>query len=739
MNTTPHHRSRRRHLLPLPTLAALAATFFILHSPFFISACAAQAPQAAPPRWTIAPDGGITWTIHRAPQPPRETLAPNAPPPPAYAAHTDRIEMAGLRIAAIITYGIDAQGAPVLSRQLIWPMLRFQPNQTRHHLDLTYAADATPRILINGAANQREEVTRVHLRGLVTIDSRFPQRDRTNILLTRQLFPSADKPLYIETYTFTNNTNAEITIELEDTTKIIHTDSTRAIYDTGYTATSRVINPGLKKLPPGATTTYALAISAQYNTQPLLPVDPPAELAGRQARLDSFLNNLILETPDPILNTLFAFSKIRVTESIFDTAGGLMQGPGGGAYYAAVWCNDQAEYAGPFTPFLGDKYGDASSLNTYHLFSKYMNPQYRQIPSSITGEGATTWNGAGDRGDMAMLAYGAARYALARGDKQIATELWPLIEWCLEYCHRKLTPDGVVASDSDELENRFPAGKANLNTSSLYYDALLSAAHLGRDLGKPPAQLDTYLAQRATLRAAIEKYFGATVEGYATYRYFNTNDYASAAAGKPETTRLAKHAAYYNRPDRLRSWIGTPLTVGIYDRAKATTDALLSPRLRNDDGLVTEAGEITFWDRSTLYALRGIIASGETQRGLDFLEYYSARRLLGEHVPYPIEAWPEGDQRHLSTEGALYCRIYTEGLFGIRPTGLRSFTLTPRLPDAWPQMTLRRIKAFGNTFDLTISREGTGADAKLKITLTRENHPAIIKLIPPGETADINL
>ena len=35
-----------------------------------------------------------------------------------------------------------------------------------------------------------------------------------------------------------------------------------------------------------------------------------------------------------------------------------------------------------------------------------------------------------DRGDMAMIAYGASRFALAYGDKSTAKELWPLIEWC---------------------------------------------------------------------------------------------------------------------------------------------------------------------------------------------------------------------------------------------------------------------------------------------------------------------
>lgn len=43
----------------------------------------------------------------------------------------------------------------------------------------------------------------------------------------------------------------------------------------------------------------------------------------------------------------------------------------------------------------------------------------------------------------AMIAYGAARYALARGERNEAEELWPLVEWCLEYCRRKLTPEGA--------------------------------------------------------------------------------------------------------------------------------------------------------------------------------------------------------------------------------------------------------------------------------------------------------
>lgn len=181
-----------------------------------------------------------------------------------------------------------------------------------------------------------------------------------------------------------------------------------------------------------------------------------------------------------------------------------------------------------------------------------MNPEYKPIPSSIISEGVSFWHGAKDRGDGAMIAYGAARYALARGDKAEARELWPLIEWCLEYCNRKLTPAGVVASNSDELENRFPAGDANLCTSTLYYDALRSAVMLGRELGVSAKQLNTYRDQANALEKAIEKHFGYEIEGFHSYRYYEGNDI-------------------------LRSWICMPLVMGIYTRSQGTIDALFRP------------------------------------------------------------------------------------------------------------------------------------------------------------------
>lgn len=115
---------------------------------------------------------------------------------------------------------------------------------------------------------------------------------------------------------------------------------------------------------------------------------------------------------------MFTFAKIRAGESVFRTKYGLMHSPGGYAFYAATWCNDQVEYAGPYFAYTGDRDLIKASYNAYKMYTPFMSNSYNPIPSSVIAEGVDYWNGAGDRGDAAMYLYGASCFSLTCGDKK---------------------------------------------------------------------------------------------------------------------------------------------------------------------------------------------------------------------------------------------------------------------------------------------------------------------------------
>lgn len=674
----------------------------IVLSSISFSIKAQQSPlPVQPDRWKIMPDGKIEWAIdNRLP-------------------HSDHVEMSGEKVSMWVQYGVNNEGRPSLNRTMVFPTFRLLPVRTIASMTYNITDSDLPRFLINdkllkagvyNAAVQPdlpERVTSIRQKGILQINSEIG-KDRS-ISLQRTLFPSVDKPVALEKWVFTNTGKQPVKIEMEYLYREVRPAEERTT-PVPHSFIVTTANEGLKQVAPGDSVQFAILYGAADKNNPLPTVDVNAAYNYRLQRISNISSLLQLETPDPVLNTAFAFAKIRATESIYKTKGGYLHGPGGLRYYAAIWANDQAEYVNPFFAFLGDDIGNKSAMNAYRWFARYMNDEYRPIPSSIIAEGDATWHGAKDRGDMAMIAYGASRYALTYGNKDSAKVLWPLIEWCLEYLKRKVNAHGVVASNSDELEGRFPAGKANLHTSVLYYDALRSATLLGRQLNVPKEQTARYEQEAKEMRQHIEQFFGANVEGFKTYRYYEGND-------------------------TLRAWICSPLTVGIFERKEGTIAALFSPRLWTADGLASLAGDATFWDRSTLYALRGVLAAGETGKAMEFLRYYSQRRLLGEHVPYAVEAYPEGNQRHLSAESGLYCRIYTEGLFGMRPIGFNSFECSPRLPSGWNQMALRNIHSFGNVFDVVVNRAGAG---KLAIAI-KKDQKEVKYVIKEGATKLIQL
>lgn len=668
-------------------LAVMTASF---------SAFADNTLQTRENRWVVNANHSVQWDTSKGELP-----------------YNDHIEMSGLRASVVYYWGVDARKEFHMDRHLVFPMLRTIPNNTHASWMPRCDVDFLKGMTANKRYMSPQQVKQVTIDGVLKVFGTV-KGDGNDFELTRMYFPSTEETAVCEKYIIKNVGKKKETVLVPALHQVRTTnkeDGTRG----SYCLLARTeFQEDLKvTLEPGESASFYCSIQAYAMAgENWKPLNVEQELDYRQA----FVNKVALEKlqfscPDLTINTLFEMSKIRTSESIFYTQGGLMHAPGGESYYAAMWCNDQAEYVNPFFPFLGYDKGNESAMTTWKWYLKYINPEYKFVPWSIICGGDDVF-GPFDRGDAAMLAYGASRYCLERGDGEIARQVWPLIEWCLEYCHRKLNQHGVVASDADELEHRLPSGDANLCTSSLYYDALISGAYLAEELGKDKKQAATYRKQAATLRQNIDKFFHATVEGYDTYRYYDGNDV-------------------------LRSWICIPLTMGIYERAEGTLKAMFSPQLWTENGMLSQSGDKIFWDRSTLYGFRGAFAAGYADKALEYLKKFSTIRLLGEHVPYVVEAWPEGGQRHLAAESGLYCRIITEGLLGFRPTGFRSFTLTPQMPTEWNEYSLSNIYACTDApISIFVSKNSKG---KLVVKVEKDKKLLKTFTITPGQTIKVSV
>jgi len=613
--------------------------------------------------------------------------------------HKDNIEMSCFGAGYIVAYGVDNNGILFLSRYCIYPTLRTIPNNTHASYQLDISPEKIPQIFINDVLVDERAVT-FEINGLLRAFSITEQ----GIEIEHIFYPSLSDRCNIECVSIKNPTNTIIELEIKQDNTVIHSydRGTKGVYIT------EVSHDAKKSITLNKDEVYAFYIyyTARIANEKLVLPSGKNELDNRKNRIKQLTSPLTLDTGNAVIDTMFSFAKIRAGESIFKTQSGLLHSPGGESYYAAVWCNDEIEYAGPWFSITGDSYSLEASMNAYKLYIPFMSDTYTRIPSSIISEGHDIWEGAGDRGDAAMYLYGASMFVLCSGNREYAKELWEAIKWCAEYCERKKSPEGVIMSDSDELEGRFPTDrKANLSTSSLCFGGLKLAAILAKEMGEDELSKQ-YIKRALGLETSIEEYFGATLHGFETYRYSKGFD-------------------------TLRSWICLPVCMGINTRLEGTLKAMLSNYLWTDDGMLTcEIGEentsSTIWDRSTLYAFRSAFFTDKGNEIWDAFESYCEKRLLGDRVPYAVEAYPEGDKRHLSAESALFCRIITEGILGITPEGFNKFSFFPRLPKKLDHLYLYGINAFGGVFDILIKKDSYKVISNSKVISSGENGERII-------------
>ena len=646
--------------------------------------------------WHITSDHAIAWDLTK------EKRLP----------HDENIELSGRKVSAIIYYSVSEKGELSLERDVIFPQLRTynkagEPDWKKYRAYFRRNAnnESMPLLRIDTTTIKPSSLDSISIKGALT----FYHTPSEGLQVTRRLYPSMNERFIVEQWEVKNISKAIKEIDIANFTSSQSEIGYKGTYTfEAYSEADEHIN-----LKSQESYTFPVYFGATLNQEKKESFNYQEAEKQRAVFLQEMEDRLVLNTPDPIVNQLFYFSKIRASESIFEsTEMGVIHSPGGGNYYLGTWANDQVEYSGPFFPYLGYDTGNDAAFNTYQWFKKHIPKDDSHIPYAFEMDGNFPMKHL-DRGDAAMIAYGTSHYVLAKGDLPEAKQLWPLIEWSLAYCHKHRNPQGAVMSESDEMEGRIETGDANLSTSALYYGGLKYAIPLARSLGKENLAR-TYENRRSQMKQVINSYFAGTIEGLETYRYFDGNE-------------------------NLRHWICLPLVMDITEKKEATLTALFD-KLWTENGVLVALNKESkkapvFWDRATLYALRGAFKVGATDEGYQKLKDFSRKRLLGEHVPYVIEAYPENNMKHLSAESALYCRIITEGILGFEPQGFSSFQLKPSLPSSWDFLELKNIALFDGVTNISILRKKN----KLLVEVTSNGESVFKSKIDNNERVLVNL
>ncbi|KAK1859928.1 hypothetical protein I4F81_002520 [Pyropia yezoensis] len=360
----------------------------------------------------------------------------------------------------------------------------------------------------------------------------------------------------------------------------------------------------------------------------------------------------------------------------------------------AVWDNTPLAAFARSSVLVVDRLASISvaALNSYRTLASLM-PSAPADTMAYSVEVEGDYIGRLDRGDAGCYAWGASLYALTV--PSAAPVLTPSITWALQHIAARMadSTDGILVTESDEMEGRFETGESNLAANATALAALRSAALLADSVGRTTAAAGLR-AKAADLERAIEEYFGSKNVWSGGYRYF-------AGCRK------------------MRGWSALPAAAGISSPRAARAVGLLLAKhgtMWTPEGVRVEAARHDSWDRQTLVALRtafqvdhaqGISDVGLAEVALDRLREFTTTRAFGEHVPYCVEENYEGCQ--LAGESALYARVYLEGLFGITVVGRRKVSIAPRLPTHWRRMALRRLFGCGVVFDVVVLAVGTAS------------------------------
>ena len=259
----------------------------------FICVAVIAALSYAESRWQMADDGSIVLSSQ------------------ALTGYNDHVEMSGKRVSVVLRYAVKDDGSFTVNKGMVWPMLRTVPNNTHASLMRRIEWDLMDNLVINNYRATRDKVERVTLKGTLKAESRMGDAQ-----VTRTWFPSTEQPALIEIMEIKNEGNKDMKVTIPYYNNITLTDPAKGVKGS-YAICCMALNPQTVTLKPGEKAEFYGIISGEdgNNVQgsllnvkwPTANIQCKKELEAREALVAALQDNLVLKTPDEVINRMFAF------------------------------------------------------------------------------------------------------------------------------------------------------------------------------------------------------------------------------------------------------------------------------------------------------------------------------------------------------------------------------------------------------------------------------------------------
>ncbi|MFD2147029.1 hypothetical protein [Mucilaginibacter antarcticus] len=234
------------------------------------------------------------------------------------------MEMSGSLVSGIIRYKVGRNKQVQISRDIIFPQLRkyTKSNESmyRAYLRNEYADEVLPTITVSQKKFEPGILDSIRINGKIS----FYFKERNGIRLVRSFFPAMDSRCFVEKWSLINTGKTAQTLTIGATAFNQQEEGWLGTYYRNIfsDAASNVT------IMPGEKYDFGVYFTAQLNNEAAPATQLPALEHNRNLFLDSLANNLVVNSPNKVINTLFYFSKIRAAESIFKSRLGLVYSPG---------------------------------------------------------------------------------------------------------------------------------------------------------------------------------------------------------------------------------------------------------------------------------------------------------------------------------------------------------------------------------------------------------------------------